>query len=389
MQRLPASRSNGPLFNRAKREVDAMKRPSWASIPPSCQASNEVQKLFYTGAAALRPPQRLDAYQIVGAVTMLGMETRKEEDGPRGGIQADDTGLGKTYMSMFMIKANPCGTTLIVSEVSALQQWKNYIDGFLNIKAVVILCGGGMSNTIIPNDVDVVLTTYSIFQRVHDIKKRRNGAAMAIPSSHTFGNKYVPISLRREWGRIILDEAHKIRNNTTVVYEAMSSLKAKVRWALTATPIQNSKADVVSLGTWLGLPKNITFDEIHKNYILRRTIQDVVSTCKHIQMLPLITKIVKLSFKYPEEQEMYDGLFDAWSKTKDSRSHSGMMELQQKALQACISPCIVSNSEFESKEKLHVEGPSDEDDDSVTFSDIQRTCDPVETVYVGTSRSEL
>ncbi|KAK7190159.1 SNF2 family domain-containing protein [Paraphaeosphaeria sporulosa] len=50
-----------------------------------------------------------------------------------------------------------------------------------------------------------------------------------------------------EWYRLVLDEAHIIRRLSTVFYRTVAELKARSRWCLTGTPIQNRLEDIGSL----------------------------------------------------------------------------------------------------------------------------------------------
>ncbi|KAJ8759948.1 hypothetical protein K2173_010804 [Erythroxylum novogranatense] len=54
-----------------------------------------------------------------------------------------------------------------------------------------------------------------------------------------------------EWWRIILDEAHLIKNVNAQQSRAVTSLKAKRRWVVTGTPIQNGYLDLYSLMAFL------------------------------------------------------------------------------------------------------------------------------------------
>lgn len=54
-----------------------------------------------------------------------------------------------------------------------------------------------------------------------------------------------------KWRRIILDEAHVIRNRKTAQARACCQLKALHRWALTGTPVQNHEEDIQSLLAFL------------------------------------------------------------------------------------------------------------------------------------------
>lgn len=49
------------------------------------------------------------------------------------------------------------------------------------------------------------------------------------------------------WKRIILDEAHLIKNPKTAVAKASFALNAEARWCLTGTPLQNSLDDMYAL----------------------------------------------------------------------------------------------------------------------------------------------
>jgi len=49
------------------------------------------------------------------------------------------------------------------------------------------------------------------------------------------------------WDRIILDEAHQIRNHKTKMAQGVFMLKGRNRWALTGTPVHNKELDLYSL----------------------------------------------------------------------------------------------------------------------------------------------
>ncbi|VVD04396.1 unnamed protein product [Leptidea sinapis] len=64
---------------------------------------------------------------------------------------------------------------------------------------------------------------------------------------------------RIHWRRIILDEAHAVRNHKSATSSAVSALNGKRRWALTGTPLHNKDLDLFALLKFL---KCTPFDEL-------------------------------------------------------------------------------------------------------------------------------
>ncbi|KAG2592156.1 helicase-like transcription factor CHR28 isoform X5 [Panicum virgatum] len=174
------------------------------------------------------------------------------------------------------VKTRPAAGTLVVCPTSVLRQWagelKNKVTSRANLSFLIY---HGSNRTKDPEELtkyDVVLTTYSIVSM--EVPKQSNpdsddeekgkpdrygapvsssGSKKRKPSSKKTKNKSAAESSLPEkplakvaWFRVILDEAQSIKNYRTQVARACWGLRAKRRWCLSGTPIQNAVEDLYS-----------------------------------------------------------------------------------------------------------------------------------------------
>ncbi|XP_076648059.1 pre-mRNA processing factor 6 [Halictus rubicundus] len=254
----------------------------------------------------------------------------REGQKPSGGVLADDMGLGKTLTMISLIIADIAktsqkdsnedsddewtnqnvplrhrGGTLVVCPASLLSQWENEINNRCKRGMLSVEVYHGVNRESVPNRLaknDVVITTYNILSR--EFKTRAT-------------------AYKVRWERVILDEAHVVRNHKSQAAEAVCGLMAKKRWALTGTPIQNKELDLYSI---LKFIKCSPFDDIRvwkrwvdnknaagrqrlttvmKTLMLRRTKQDLQAK-GDLECLPdkcIEEVLVKLD---PQEQLVYE-----------------------------------------------------------------------------------
>ncbi|KAK6063731.1 DNA repair protein rad5 [Seiridium cupressi] len=174
----------------------------------------------------------------------------------RGGIIADEMGLGKSLVIISTIAGSldraeafvttesqlfyqPQGkatsrATLIIAPSSPLSSLSNrhtYPGALLFHKHIGT---ARHKETNLLFERPIVFTTYATVAA----ESRRGDSSLA----------------KINWFRIVLDEAHDIRNRSTKQFQAVSSISALHRWCLTGTPIQNSLEDIGTLVSFLRVP---------------------------------------------------------------------------------------------------------------------------------------
>ena len=250
-------------------------------------------------------------YQREGVMWMLWKELDTERKTVHGGFLCDEMGLGKTVQTISVILGNPKPRTLIIVPKSIVSQWEEEIEHFAPQDLKVIV-HDGPDRTKKPEDLldaNVVIAPYSVLL---ERSKETKGEATVLH--------------RIRWDRVILDEAHEIRNASSKISKSLCILQGKHRWLLTGTPVFNSIKDYISLCKFLGIDKSLIQampDKIREQFILRRTKEDVAKFSERLRLPPCDFQNVEIEM-YPEEMEMYSTVFNQCRETiKDIAKNSG------------------------------------------------------------------
>ena len=276
-------------------------------------------------------------YQAEGLKWMYERETKlfqlQGENMPKGGIVADDVGLGKTLMALSIIIANPKEKTVIILPKTLVLQWKAQIEKFTNFKTEII------SNTL-SFECKESNTIYLISQS--QLNKRNT----------LVGKTGVHMI---EWDRIIVDEAHFLRNKNSKTYEAFMLLQSSIRWALTATPVMNRMTDFVHIMQWIGVSQYFCQAEkemVNESFILRRTKDDLSIE----QRLECYTNIKYIPFSSFEEAKLYTNVFNQERrliKNNQNRNISDLLEHLLRIRQICIHPQLYLDGMSRKKKEDH------------------------------------
>jgi SNF2 family DNA or RNA helicase len=283
-----------PTFGATRNKQDALKELI-ASVPieDKKQARSDMAILLaatrdFDGRYSVKPAggnwlvkgmkTSLKGYQVLGSAFMRRRENAAEE--PRGGLSADQMGLGKTLMMLANIvngqppKGTHPRTTLLVASPSLLSQWAKEIEQHTNCGLKILRYGSGNrleSNHLfdILMDQDIVLTTYGEVMKSYPKNEPPIECQTAVQKMEwwksTFDNHRGDLH-RVMFLRVVLDEAQIIKNHTGRTSIACRALIARHKWALSGTPILNSLTELYPYFKFLGVPHTGSFKIFKQNY---------------------------------------------------------------------------------------------------------------------------
>lgn len=257
--------------------------------------------------------------------------------------------------------------TLVVCPVSLVSQWENEIADKVKEghKLNVLVfhsdeCTRGITHF---GQYDCVLTTYGVV-----------ASEFQDPKSALFNT---------QWERVVLDEAHNVKNRTTNASRAAAALDSSFRWCLTGTPLQNSVDDMYALFlflrhepwnsyTWWSKIIRIPFEQqLDKEksaaamqrlrsvltdgpVMLRRTKRDVEEQTgtsiahklppKHLNVIDVVLTEAERMFYdaiYSRSKAEFDGLVATGSANS---KYAAIFTLLLRMRQACDSPFLVLSS---------------------------------------------
>jgi DNA repair protein RAD5 len=339
----------------------------------------------------------------------MSLDFPTQEQHCLGGILADEMGLGKTIQMLSLIhshksdtprRARPGAngltsvnqlprlattsktvvdaphTTLVIAPMSLLSQWQSEaerasVEGSMNIELyygneksnnLQALCSSSSSM----HAPDLVITSYGVVLSEFSNLAAKNG-------DRSFHNGIFSLN----FFRVILDEAHHIKNRASKTARACFEISAIHRWVLTGTPIVNRLEDLFSLVRFLGVEpwNNFSFwrtfitipfeagdfmraldvvQTVLEPLVMRRTKDMKTPEGEPLVSLPpKHVEIVQVELSQPE-RDIYDYIYMRAKKTFSEKIEAGTVLKAYTTIfaqilrlrQSCCHPLLVRNKDI-------------------------------------------
>ncbi|PGH11872.1 hypothetical protein AJ80_06937 [Polytolypa hystricis UAMH7299] len=331
-----------------------------------------------------------------------------QEQNCLGGILADEMGLGKTIEMLSLMHSNktevipvatpeesplsaasrllnlPAGetveapyTTLVVAPTSLLSQWESEAMKASNAGSMKVLVYYGYdkvdlrylcSATNGHSAPNLIITSYGVVRSEYSQLGRNSGIEGGLFSVDFF--------------RVILDEAHYIKNRASKTARACYDLKARHRWVLTGTPIVNRLEDLFSLVRFLKVEPWSSFSywktfitvpfeskdflralnvvqTVLEPLVLRRTKTMKTPDGEALVPLPPRTITVEEVELSQQEREIYDYIFTRAKRTFNENVEAGTLLKSFTTIfaqilrlrQTCCHPVLTRNQNIVAEEE--------------------------------------
>nr|WP_288526197.1 DEAD/DEAH box helicase [uncultured Romboutsia sp.] len=307
--------------------------------------SNVIKKFDKVKSKNYEIPKDLNAtlrdYQVSGFEFFKTLS-----DYQFGGILADEMGLGKTIQTIAFLLSNKDKKSIVITPTALIYNWKNELEKFApTLKVGLLHAAKSERGKILDNidNYDVILTTYTTYK--NDIDKYKN----------------------INFDYCIIDEAQNIKNPDAIITKAIKNVNAKVKFALTGTPIENNLMELWSIfdfimpgylynkskfkSIFVNNDKNIIeLKNLIKPFILRRTKKEVIAELPDKIEQKIIIDLEK------EHKRAYKGYVNLITRKikENNQDNITVFSYLTKLRQLCLSPELMVKNYQGKNSKLDV-----------------------------------
>ncbi|CAD6191489.1 unnamed protein product [Caenorhabditis auriculariae] len=172
-------------------------------------------------------------------------------------ILADEMGLGKTVQSLTflytLLKENHSkGPFLIAAPLSTIINWEREAEQWCPDFYVVTYVGDRDSRVVIrEHEFSFLNDAVKGGVKTSKIRTQEHMKFHVLLTSYECINMDKPILSSIEWGALVVDEAHRLKNNQSTFFKNLREYKIGYRVLLTGTPLQNNLEELFHLLNFL------------------------------------------------------------------------------------------------------------------------------------------
>ncbi|UMM35871.1 hypothetical protein L5515_008295 [Caenorhabditis briggsae] len=289
-------------------------------------------------------------------------------------ILADEMGLGKTVQSLTflytLMKEGHCkGPFLIAAPLSTIINWEREAEQWCPDFYVVTYVGDRDSRVVLrEHEFSFVDGAVRTGPKAGRMKTTDNLKFHVLLTSYETINMDKTILSSIEWGALVVDEAHRLKNNQSLFFKNLNEYTIHYRVLLTGTPLQNNLEELFHLLNFLSKERfnqleafTAEFSEISKEdqieklhnllgpHMLRRLKADVLTGMPSKSELIVRVELSQMQKKW--YKNILTRNFDALN-VKNGGTQMSLMNVLMELKKCCNHPYLFVKASLEApKEK--------------------------------------